>query len=254
MGLRRDCFCGATASVRCAIVCRRGRGYSPGDLALMFAFYRLYRGHRCRHEMRRGVPGALTHRQHAGPSRANSRSEICYIARNSWDLLWFFLQIKFYIPLDPNLWWWCVFRPMKSKLDFTFFRLGSNISSLIRALTSSVFQYYKVDYCVETRIVWNRVLYFVRAEVVHGARTENAVNSASSTGGEAKKSVSWGPIKKHKVYVADTNTDSSKDDRVSSSTAPRSAIFVSSAYRLLVGRGSVCWRTRRHTTLDSGAF
>ena len=57
---------------------------------------------------------------------------------------------------------------------------------------------------------------------MHGARTESAVNAASSSGGEAKKSVSWGMVKTHKVYVAEANS------RVSWSTAACSAIFVSS--------------------------
>lgn len=53
--------------------------------------------------------------------------------------------------------------------------------------------------------------------MVIGARSEDVATAASASSpsrGEAKKCVSWGPVKTHRVYVSETSSD--KDDRVSS--------------------------------------
>ena len=65
---RHDFVLGATAGVRCAMVCGRGRGYCSGRLSLRFAFYRLDRGHRSAQESPQTPPGVLTHHEHATPA------------------------------------------------------------------------------------------------------------------------------------------------------------------------------------------
>ena len=69
---RHDLLRSATAGIRCAMVCRRRRGYGPGRPSLRFAFCRLNRGRRRGQRSRQAVPGVLSHRKHAMSCWANS--------------------------------------------------------------------------------------------------------------------------------------------------------------------------------------
>ena len=74
MILRPPRFClGATARVRCAMVCGRGRGYCSGRLSLRIAFYRFGRGQRSGQESPQTLPGGFTHHEHPTSSRINSQ-------------------------------------------------------------------------------------------------------------------------------------------------------------------------------------
>ena len=62
---RHDPFSGATAGVRCSMVCGRGRGCCSGRFSLRVAFYRLDHGRRLGQKSRQAFPGVLSHREHA---------------------------------------------------------------------------------------------------------------------------------------------------------------------------------------------
>ena len=62
---RHDFFSGATAGVRCAMVCRCGRGWCPGRHSLRFTIHRISRGRRQISNSRRIASGALAQCDHA---------------------------------------------------------------------------------------------------------------------------------------------------------------------------------------------
>ena len=61
---RHDFFSGATTGVRCAMVCRCGRGWCPGRHSLRFTIHRISRGRRQISNSRRIASGALTQCEH----------------------------------------------------------------------------------------------------------------------------------------------------------------------------------------------
>ena len=120
-------FLGATAGLRCAMVCSRSRSCCPRRLSLRLGFCGLDCGRRRGQKSRQAAAGVLSHREHATSSLANSQIGLDFQAKLAfWDL---FLSSNFnFINAEIILWGarahYLSIRPIVFQLKLIFFRDG----------------------------------------------------------------------------------------------------------------------------------
>ena len=116
---RHDFLVGATADLRRAMVCGRGRGCCFGRVSLRFAFYRLDRGRRHSQESPQTPLGVLTHHEHATSrlmNSQNSKLKIKKITRKK-PRKTFHSNCFFSLPWESLLGGWFTLWPVRCKLN-----------------------------------------------------------------------------------------------------------------------------------------
>ena len=111
-------FWGVTPRVRCAMVCRRGRGWCPGRHSLRFTIYRISCGRRQSSNSRRISSGALAQCEHATSSWINSSNSIRSNSKEvSLDFFFNWIEKSFTCPTMKMSSWLLIFLPIRSKFN-----------------------------------------------------------------------------------------------------------------------------------------
>ena len=121
---RHDFFSGATAGVRCAMVCRCGRGWCPGRHSLRFTIHRISRGRRQISNSRRIASGALTQCEHpTSQVRSTPQFQFNPIQKKSfWTSLSIDFESNFHRPTMEMPFWLFIFRPIRFKFTSIQFK------------------------------------------------------------------------------------------------------------------------------------